>query len=144
MYRKILDAARMTIEVFLVHPGGPFFKNRDNVWSIPKGLQENGEDLLATAKREFEEETNIVILERSDRIFFDLNFVEYNNKRVYCWAFENNITDEEIKKVFKCNFSKFGWPENDEGEFFDIETAKLKIFPGQLPFLERLVLILLS
>ena len=57
MYRKVNNK----IEVFLVHPGGPFFKFRNDVWSVPKGLQEDGEDLLETAKREFCEETNLVI-----------------------------------------------------------------------------------
>jgi len=48
------------LKFFLVHPGGPFFKNKDNgYWSIPKGLSEEGEDLLAAAMREFEEETGI-------------------------------------------------------------------------------------
>ena len=55
MYRFV----NKNLQVFLVHPGGPFFKFNDHVWSIPKGLKENGEDLLETAKREFFEETGI-------------------------------------------------------------------------------------
>ncbi len=138
MYRKILDPARMTrIEVFLVHPGGPFFKLRDDVWSIPKGLQEDGEDLLETAKREFCEETGISLARRGlvRQTFLNLGFVTYNNKIVYCWAFEQDLPKNYI---FKSNPSKFGWPENDKGKFFDIETAKQKILPAQSEFLVRI------
>ncbi len=96
------------LEVFLVHPGGPFFAKRDNgIWSIPKGLQEDNEDLLKTAKREFYEESSIDSgpFQGKQARMTELGFVEYNNKKVHCWAFENNITDEEIKKVFKSNLS---------------------------------------
>ena len=55
MYRRTPDAA---LEVFLVHPGGPFFRNKDDgAWTIPKGEPDPGEDLLACARREFQEET---------------------------------------------------------------------------------------
>lgn len=118
MYRKN--------EVFLVHPGGPFFKNRDNVWSVPKGEQHDGEDLLETAKREFCEETNIVIPAFEPE---SIGFVKYNNKLVYCWAFESDLPKEFI---FKSNKTPQGWDENDRGEFFDLETAKLKIIKYQL------------
>lgn len=122
------------IEVFLVHPGGPFFKNRDDVWSIPKGLQEEGEDLLETAKREFCEETNIVIPDLI-RNLYNIGSVTYNGKVVYAWAFEGDLPTDYI---LKSNASKFKWPENDRGEFFDLETAKKKILAEQSEFLKRL------
>lgn len=129
-------------QVFLVHPGGPFFKFNDHVWSIPKGLQEDGEDLLETAKREFCEETGISLARRGlvRQTFLNLSFVTYNDKIVYCWAFESDLPRfaGEAGFVFKSNPSKFGWPENDKGEFFNLETAKEKILPAQKEFLVRL------
>lgn len=120
------------LEVFLVHPGGPFFKNNDKVWGIPKGEQHDEEDLLETAKREFEEETGIRFARGP---LTNLGFVKYNNKIVYCWAFESDLPENF---VFKSNLSKFKWLENDKGEFFSIEEAKNKILPGQKIFLDRL------
>jgi predicted NUDIX family NTP pyrophosphohydrolase len=127
------------LEVFLVHPGGPFFKKREDIWSIPKGERHDEEDLLTCAKREFLEETGI---DSGQARMTELGSVTHNNKAVYCWAFENNLSDEEIKKIFKSNPSKFGWPENDAGKFMDLETAHTKIFPGQKPFLSRLTVFL--
>lgn len=137
MYRRILDTARMTkkIEVFLVHPGGPFFKNNDKVWSIPKGLCEKNENLLDCAKREFTEETSFARRALANVNFVNIGFVEYSNKKVYCWAFKNDLPKDF---VFKSNLSKFRWPENDKGEFFDLETAKIKMLPAQHPLLLRL------
>jgi len=126
MYRR-----NPNLEVFLVHPGGPFFKFKDNVWSIPKGEQKDGESLLETAKREFEEETGIVPPEWET----SLGMVEYNNKIVYCWAFENDLP-KNFK--LKSNLTKFGWPENDKGEFFGIPIVKTKILAAQVDFLSRL------
>lgn len=121
------------LEVFLIHPGGPFFKNNDKVWSIPKGEQLDAEDLLETAKREFFEETGINVPQNAN--FLDLKTVKYNSKTIYCWAFDGDLPENF---VLKSNPSKFGWPENDKGEFFDFNTAKTKILKSQLEFLNRL------
>src|SRR4051794_39051772 len=76
------------LEVFLAHPGGPFFKNKDDgAWTIPKGQVEDGEDLLDTAKREFEEETGIV----PRGPFVALSAVrQKGGKTVHAWAFEGD------------------------------------------------------
>ena len=140
MYRSA--QGRDKLEVFLVHPGGPFFKNRDDVWSVPKGLVEPNEDLLAAAKREFTEETGIVIA--SDTKQSSLGIVNYNNKTVHAWAFEKDLPKDSPRFASEAGFqlksdpTPQGWPENDKGEFFNLETAKKKILKGQLPFLERL------
>jgi predicted NUDIX family NTP pyrophosphohydrolase len=131
------------LKVFLVHPGGPFFKNKDNgYWSIPKGLVEGNEDLLKTARREFEEETGIV----PEGEFIPLGTViQKNNKTVHAWAFEiNNDTAVSVKS----NLIELEWPpksgrrqkfpEIDKGEFFTEEAAKEKINPAQVEFIERL------
>lgn len=119
-------------KVFLTHMGGPFHKNRDT-WYIPAGRQEDGEDLLTTAKREFEEETGIKILDTARMT--DLGSVKYNGKQLHVWAFEQDLPPNY---VYTCNLTPFGWPENDKGEFFELEKAKLKIAPPQLPILIRL------
>ncbi len=133
MYRRI-PASAEDLQVFLVHPGGPFFKNRDDVWGIPKGWIEENENLLEAAKREFSEETGMLL--NPNTSYCELGSTTYpNGKVVYAWAFEGDLPRDYI---LKSNPSKFGWPENDRGEFFDLETAKLKILPAQLPFLAKL------
>ena len=129
---------------FLVHPGGPYFKNKDlGYWSIPKGLVEKGDDdYLETAKREFEEETGIK--PRGEFLPLD-TITQTNGKLVYGWAFETESCDPiEIE----CNTFLLEWPpksgkqieipEVDRGEFFDYEEAVKKINPAQIPFLNRL------
>lgn len=132
------------LKVFLVHPGGPFFSRKDDgYWGIPKGLIEKDEDHLAAAKREFEEETGI----KPDNEFISLGTTtQSNNKIVYAWAFETNLTG---KIVITCNTFEMEWPphtgkrqqfpEVDRGEFFTIEEARKKIYSAQLVFLERLL-----
>jgi len=132
------------LEVFLAHPGGPFFKNKDeSSWSIPKGLIEAGEKPLETAKREFKEETGIT----PDPPFISLDTIKQKGgKVVHAWAFEGNIPAD-----FKPASNKFEmeWPPNtgnkqlfpeiDKAEFFTVEQAKLKINPAQAVFIERLL-----
>ncbi|MGA7720128.1 MAG: NUDIX domain-containing protein [Ignavibacteriaceae bacterium] len=131
------------LKVFLVHPGGPFFKNKDDgYWGIPKGLQEFDEGLLKTAVREFHEETSIIPL--GD--FFPLGFVKQKNgKIVHAWAFrvEDNFTFN-----FKSNTFEMEWPpesgikqlfpEVDKGEFFDPDIARIKIVGSQSEFISKL------
>lgn len=138
MYRQIGGR----LEVFLTHPGGPFFKNRDNgFWGIPKGLVDTAEDLLETAKREFEEETGI----KPTEPFTGLSNIEQrNNKTVFAWAFSHQ---ENVDKI-KSNTFTLEWPpksgniqefpEIDKGEFYNMENAKQKMRLEQQPFLDRL------
>src|SRR5687767_12697521 len=97
--------ANEELEFFLVHPGGPFFKNKDlGVWSIPKGLPENGEDLLHTAQREFKEETGL----DANPPFHALGTVQQKaGKIVHAWAFEG---EWDSANGITCNSFKIEWP----------------------------------
>ena len=130
------------LEVFLVHPGGPYFRNRDaGVWGIPKGAPEEDETLLEAAKREFLEETGFPVYEP----LLELGMVvQKGGKRVYCWAFEADLA--HLRMV--SNFCQIEWPprsgkwlkfpEADEGRYFTLDEAKGKIIPEQFAFVERL------
>lgn len=130
------------LEVFLVHPGGPYWAKKDEgAWSVPKGEFEAGEDSLDAAKREFKEETG-----------FDItgNFMELtplrqpSGKVVYVWAVEGNIDATSIKS----NMFSMEWPprsgkeqefpEVDKGSWLTIAQAQEKLLPGQRGFLEQL------
>ncbi|HWX75997.1 MAG TPA: NUDIX domain-containing protein [Candidatus Acidoferrales bacterium] len=129
-------------EVFLVHPGGPFWiKKDDGAWSIPKGEIEEGEDHLHAAKREFREETGFSL---------DGNFIalaplkQRGGKIVHAWAVEGDVDAQSIKS----NLFTMEWPprsgkhaefpEVDRAGWFTLEAAKEKILPGQAEFLEEL------
>ena len=137
MYR----VSNTLLEFFLVHPGGPFFKNKD-IWGIPKGLIEKNEDLLNTAIREFTEETGIT----PSKPYIQLgNIKQQGGKLVHAWAFNGNCenTDKIVSNLFEMEwppksgkFRKF--PEIDKASFFNSETTKQKINPVQLPFIERI------
>lgn len=132
--------------VFLVHPGGPFFQDKDKgFWGIPKGEQDDPtHDLFDVAKREFFEETGIII--NSDVKFIPLGSIKQDNSKiVHAWAFENN---EDIN--FNCmscvrrliNYELIEFCEVDKGEFFKIENVKEKILASQWEFIERLIRLL--
>jgi predicted NUDIX family NTP pyrophosphohydrolase len=129
-------------EVFLVHPGGPFWMKKDaGAWSIPKGETEAEEDLLHAAKREFHEETGFSL---------DGNFIalaplkQRGGKTVHAWAVEGDVDAQSIKS----NLFTMEWPprsgkhaefpEVDRAGWFTLEAAKEKILPGQAEFLEEL------
>jgi predicted NUDIX family NTP pyrophosphohydrolase len=119
-------------QVFLVHPGGPFWENKDlNSWSIPKGEIENEEDLKNTALREFKEETGIVLTDEDKEKIFYLGEVKSKNKIVYVFALEKDLGDDiKIKSnLVKTEFGEF--PEVDKGEYFDLEVAKEKLVSYQ-------------
>lgn len=127
-------------EFFLVHPGGPFWSNKDaGAWSIPKGEINDNENPLLAAKREFEEETGI----EPSGDFAELPPQKLRSgKLVMAWAFEG---DCDPKKIESNKFSlewpphsgKFQeFPEIDKADWFNFETAKEKINPGQVGFLE--------
>jgi predicted NUDIX family NTP pyrophosphohydrolase len=130
------------LQVLLVHPGGPYFKNKDvGVWSIPKGEFEADEDPLAAARREFEEETG----QQIDGVFLPLQSIKQKGgKLVHAWAVEGTIDVESIvSNTFRMEYPyKSGkWieiPEVDQAGWFDVETAKVKINPAQAALVEEL------
>jgi predicted NUDIX family NTP pyrophosphohydrolase len=133
---------KKNVEVFLVHPGGPFWKNKDEgAWSIPKGEYGEDEDALKAAIREFNEETGISVA--GD--FISLNPVKLKSgKLVKAWALEKDIDATIIKSnTFLLEWppksgKKIEVPEIDRAGWFTIQEAKEKINIGQLPLLEEL------
>ena len=131
------------IELLLVHPGGPFFARKDAAaWSIPKGEAAVGEDLLARARLEFEEELGIA----ADGQWIELGSIrQKGGKTVHAWACEGDL---EEGFVVRSNEFEIEWPprsgrrarfpEVDQARFFDEATAREKLNPAQLPFLDRL------
>jgi predicted NUDIX family NTP pyrophosphohydrolase len=132
-----------TVEFLLVHPGGPFWKNKDvGAWSIPKGEYKEGEQALAAAKREFEEETGIA----PGSEFFALGEVKQSGgKIVTAWAFEGDCDAHAIQSnTFSIEWPpKSGkmreFPEVDRAAWFPIEAARKKILTAQAEFLDRLM-----
>jgi predicted NUDIX family NTP pyrophosphohydrolase len=130
-------------QFFLVHPGGPFWKNKDEgAWSIPKGEFADDEDPLVAAKREFEEETGI----RCGGKFIELAPVKQKSgKLVFAWALEMDIDPGSVKSnLFSVEWPpKTGkmqeFPEIDKGGWFDVHVAKQKINASQAYFLDQLV-----
>jgi predicted NUDIX family NTP pyrophosphohydrolase len=132
------------LEVFLAHPGGPFFRNKNyGVWTIPKGMPEKDEDLFSAALREFEEETGL----KPGGDFISLDFIKQKGgKIVHAWAVEGDLPgDFKLRSNFfvmpgssaSGQLKKF--PEIDKVEFFPVAIAKEKIIPAQIPLIERLV-----
>jgi predicted NUDIX family NTP pyrophosphohydrolase len=129
-------------EVMLVHPGGPFWKNKDaGAWSIPKGEFTENEDPLEAAKRELKEETGIVI----EGKFIQLEPVtQKGGKHVYAWAINRDLDISTIKS----NSFELEWPprsgkkmkfdEVDKAEWFDLASARKKINPAQTAFIDQL------
>ncbi len=130
------------LEVFLIHPGGPFFTNKDEgVWSIPKGLLDPGEDPLAAAKREFAEETGC----RAEGAFWPLAPVKQKGgKTVVAWAGEGDCPEAITSNTFEMEWPPHSgrmqrFPEADRAGWFTIEEAKKKIIPAQIELIEELV-----
>lgn len=143
MYRNIGRG----IEVFLVHAGGPYWKNRDlGSWTIPKGGSfETETDPLESAKREFHEETGVI----PHAPFFPLGSVKQKGgKVVHAWAFEMR----GLPRRFTSNLYEIEWPphtgrkikvpEIDKWQFFSMRVARTKILESQSPFLDRLLEVL--
>jgi predicted NUDIX family NTP pyrophosphohydrolase len=130
------------LEVLLAHPGGPFWaKKDDGVWTIPKGLVEPGDDLVATARREFTEETNLTA---EGELFALASVNQKSGKVVHAFAVEE---DFELG-VFASNTFDIEWPpksgkrqsfpEIDRIAYFALPAAKIKIIAYQLPLLLEL------
>ena len=134
-----------TLEVFLVHPGGPFRRNKDlGSWSLPKGEYERGEDPLAAAKREFQEETGFPPPEGK---YLPLGEIRQpGGKLVTAFAVEGDCAPEQIRSnTFPLEWPpKSGrmqqFPEVDRAEWFPLAVARTKLLPAQMPFLDGLAL----
>jgi len=130
------------IKVLLVHPGGPFWSDKDaGAWSIPKGLPEPGEAPLEAAKREFTEETGLV----ARPPFRELtSVVQKSGKRVRCWAFEGlECAVAPGASMFEIEWpprsgKRALFPEIDAVAFFTLQEASAKLLPAQLPWLEEI------
>ncbi len=131
------------LELLLVHPGGPFWKNKDaGAWSIPKGEFTDEEDGLDAAKREFREEIGIDLQGE----FIPLTPVKQKGgKKVYAWVVEGDIDPSTIKSNhFEMEWppksgKKQSFPEIDRGQWFKVEEAKEKLNEFQAAFIDELV-----
>lgn len=140
LYRRVVGGG---VEVFLAHPGGPFWARRDaGAWTIPKGLVEAGEDPLAAACREFEEETGI----RPQAPFLPLGSIRQKaGKVVHAWAWEGDADPAAVRS----NPASTEWPrgsgrtvtfpEVDRCAWFAPDAAREKILPAQAELVARLV-----
>jgi len=136
------------LEIFLAHPGGPFWAKRDNgAWTIPKGVVDEGEQLIDGARREFREETGI----EANGPYASLGSVKQKaGKTVHAWAWEGDADPSAIVS----NTTKTEWPrgsgkwmtypEVDRCAWFDVATARVKINPAQSAFIDRLAILLAS
>ena len=130
------------LEVFLVHPGGPFWTGKDaGAWTVPKGEYVDGEEPLDAAKREFTEETGFT----AKGNFIALGTVrQTSGKIVNAWAFEGDCDPRKLKS----NFCEIEWPprsgrkleipEVDRGAWFGLSEARKRILKSQEPFLDVL------
>ena len=128
-------------EVFLAHPGGPFWRRKDaGAWSIPKGETTAGEEPLAAARREFEEETGMI----PEGPFVDLGETKQaGGKTVKAWAFEGDGSPAIQSNAFSLEWPpKSGrvqqFPEVDRAEWFSLDEAEGRVHRGQAVFLDRL------
>lgn len=132
------------LEVFLAHPGGPIFRKKDyGHWTIPKGEIQLDEELLATAKREFQEEVGLA----PDGEFLPLGWIrQKGGKVVHAWAFEGDWSEAQ---THVCNTFAMEWPpgsgrfqrfpEIDRVKFFRLPEARERLKDTQHPFLDRLL-----
>lgn len=129
------------LQVLLAHPGGPYFKNKDDgYWSIPKGEIEPGEDMLEAAKREFTEETGVI----PTGPFIELTPIKQKGgKIVHAWAFHGDCDPGAIvSNTFSIEWPpktgrEMKFPEIDRAEFFDVAAAGRKIKAPQMPLVEE-------
>jgi predicted NUDIX family NTP pyrophosphohydrolase len=131
------------VEVLLVHPGGPFFRNKDDgSWTIPKGEASENEDLASRARIEFEEELGFAPADN----WMELGSIKQKGgKTVHAWAFAGDLEPDFklTSNTFELEWPprsgrKQQFPEVDQAKFFSLELARAKINPAQIPFLDRL------
>jgi predicted NUDIX family NTP pyrophosphohydrolase len=139
LYRR----AAPQVEVFLIHPGGPYWTNKDDgAWSVPKGLVDAHEDELACARREFTEETGFEAGGRGQERDLGI-FRQPSGKRLHIWAIEGDCDPAKLtSNLFEMEWPpKSGrraqFPEADRGAWFYPTEALLKITTGQRPLLEK-------
>jgi len=132
-----------SIEVFLVHPGGPFWAKKDaGAWSIPKGLYEDGEDAVAAARREFEEETGF---SPSGNLVELGEFKQPGGKIISAFAVQGDADPLRLRSnLFSLEWPpKSGktlqFPEVDRAAWFETREAVLKLVRGQIPIVEKLL-----
>lgn len=131
------------LEVFLGHPGGPFWAKKDQgSWSVPKGEFLEGEEPLHAAIREFEEETGY----RPAGNFIQLSTIrQKGHKTVHCWAVEGDLDpDHIVSNDFEMEWpprsgKMRSFPEIDRAAWFSVETAREKILERQAAFIDELV-----
>lgn len=134
------------LEVFLAHPGGPFWARRDDgAWTIPKGAVDEGETLIDGACREFREETGM----EPSGPFIELGSVKQKaGKTVHAWAWEGDadpaaIVSNETKSEWPRGSGRWiTFPEVDRCAWFTPDVARTKMNPAQAEFVERLTVIL--
>jgi predicted NUDIX family NTP pyrophosphohydrolase len=130
------------LELFLAHPGGPFWKDRDaGAWTIPKGMVDDGEELIAAAEREFFEETGV----RAHGPYLALGSVrQKSGKRVHAWAWEGDadetqVTSNSMRSEWPRGSGRFiVFPEVDRCAWFAPEEARARMNPAQAAFVGRL------
>lgn len=134
---------RQSLELLLVHPGGPFWTKKDiGAWTIPKGLIEPGEEPLTAARREFAEETGFTV----SGPFLELGaFRQPGGKTVLAWAAEGDANPARLSS----NLFSMEWPprsgrqqefpEVDRAGWFTPDEARVKILKGQIPIIDALV-----
>ena len=140
LLHRVRDGER---EVFLVHPGGPFWAGKDEAaWSIPKGLVEAGEELEAAARREFAEEVGAV----PEGVLVPLGeFRVTSGKRLVAYALEGEFAAEAVVS----NRFELEWPprsgrlqsfaEVDRADWFGLEAARVKLHKGQRQLIDALL-----
>lgn len=137
LYRMI----RRNVEVFLVHPGGPYWAKKDEgAWSIAKGIVNPGEDPLTAAQREFREETGFA----PDGELWALGcYRQPSGKQLTVWAVEGDcdpakLVSESFSMIWPPKTSTLQmFPEVDRGAWFRRDEAMARIVPGQRPMIER-------
>jgi predicted NUDIX family NTP pyrophosphohydrolase len=131
------------LELFLVHPGGPFWATKDEgAWSLPKGEYAEGEEAFLAAKREFQEETSI----SADGDFVPLGELKQpSGKIITAWALQSDVDTSLVKSnLFSMEWPpKSGktqeFPEVDRAAWVSVSTARTKILKGQVGFIDRLM-----
>lgn len=139
LYRKRPEG----IQVFLAHPGGPFWARKDDgAWSIPKGEYHPAEDPLTAARREFTEETGLALQGPFEALG---QLKQPGGKVITAYAVEGDVdAGSVVSNTFELEWPPRSgkmcrFPEVDRAAWFEFETACRKVLPGQRPFLDRLL-----